>query len=68
VGHRPVSDPGLLAALAIVYAIRHTAAPTIREHRPIRLQIGPVLRGRLGRLVACVALPKLDLGRSRAPA
>ncbi len=44
--------PGLLAALAIVYAIRHTAAPAIRTHRPIRLQIRPVLRGRLGRLMA----------------
>ena len=39
--------PGLLAALAIVYAIRRTAAPAIREHRPIRLQVRPVLRGRL---------------------
>jgi MFS family permease len=47
--------PGLLAALAIVYAIRHTAAPAIRTHRPIRLQIRPVLRGRLGRLMAGTA-------------
>src|SRR5262245_1985087 len=36
--------PGLLAALAIVYAIRHTSLPTAREHRPIRLQVRPVLR------------------------
>ena len=47
--------PGLLAALAIVYAIRHTAAPMVREHQPIRLRVGPLLRGRLGRLLAASA-------------
>ena len=44
--------PGLLAAVAIVYAIRHTALPTVREHRPIRLRIRPLMRGQLGRLLA----------------
>lgn len=34
--------PGLLAALAIIYAIRHTASPAIRERTPIRLRIRPV--------------------------
>ena len=29
--------PGLLAALAIIYAIRHTAAPRQRASQPIRL-------------------------------
>ena len=42
--------PGLLAAGAIVIAIR--AAPKIekRERRPLRIRIRPVLQGRLGRL------------------
>jgi MFS family permease len=42
--------PGLLAVVAIVYAIR--AAPKLEAHerRPIRFQVRPVLRGRLGRL------------------
>ena len=47
--------PGLLAALAIVYAIRHTPAPTVREHQPIRLRVRPLLHGRLGRLLAASA-------------
>jgi hypothetical protein len=47
--------PGLLAALAIVYAIRHTAAPTVREHQPIRLHVRPLLHGQLGRLLAAAA-------------
>jgi MFS family permease len=47
--------PGLLAAAAILYAIRK--APTVerRERAPIRLRIRPVLRGRLGRLLAATA-------------
>jgi MFS family permease len=42
--------PGLLAAGAIVIAVR--AAPRIeeRERRPLRIRVRPVLRGRLGRL------------------
>lgn len=35
--------PGLGAAVAIVYAIRHTAATRDRPRSPIRLQIRPVL-------------------------
>lgn len=43
--------PGLLAVLAILYAIRATARPTLQaERRPIRLRVRPVLRGRLGRV------------------
>ncbi|MGE3445877.1 MAG: MFS transporter [Acidimicrobiia bacterium] len=44
--------PGLLAALAIIYAIRHTATPTSRPKQPIRLRIRPVLTGRLRPLFA----------------
>lgn len=47
--------PGLLAALAIVYAIRHAPATAAREPQPIRLQVRPVLQGRLGRLMIAVA-------------
>ena len=43
--------PGLLAALAIVYAIRHAPTLAIREHRPIRLRVRPLLHGRLDRLL-----------------
>ena len=42
--------PGLLAALAIVYAIRHTNPA--QQRRPIRLHVRPLLHGRLGRLLA----------------
>lgn len=44
--------PGLLAALAILYAIRHTARPRAQARQPVRLQVRPVLRGGLGRLMA----------------
>lgn len=48
--------PGLLAAAAIVFAIRRTAVPTDRKRQPIRLQVRAVLSGRLGRLlVGCTA-------------
>lgn len=43
--------PGLMAALAMVYAIRHTARPTPQERRPLRIHVRPVLRGGLGRLM-----------------
>lgn len=47
--------PGLLAAAAIVYAIRKTAVPRVHEHRPIRLRVRPVMRGRLGVLLGASA-------------
>jgi MFS family permease len=47
--------PGLLAALAIVYAIRHVPRAEQRERQPLRLRIRPVLTGRLGRLMVGVA-------------
>ncbi len=43
--------PGLLAALAILYAIRVTPRATQQARRPIRIRVRPVLRGRLGRLL-----------------
>lgn len=42
--------PGLLAAVAIIYAIRVTRKPTVQARRPLRFQIRPVLKGELGRL------------------
>lgn len=48
--------PGLLAVLAIIYAIRHTERPKQPERQPIRLRIRPVMRGQLGRLLAGVGV------------
>jgi MFS family permease len=56
--------PGLLAALAIVYAIRRAPRLAAREHRPIRIRLGPVMRGRLGRLM--VAVGAFELGNVAA--
>jgi MFS family permease len=47
--------PGLLAAAAIIYAIRHTAKPAARDRVPLRIRVRPVLRGQLGRLLAAIA-------------
>jgi len=47
--------PGLLAAAAIIYAIRQTKIPARRDRIPLRIHIRPVLRGDLGRLMAGVA-------------
>lgn len=43
--------PGLLAAVAIVYAIRQAQLPKITERKKLRFQIRPVLRGQLGRVI-----------------
>ena len=56
--------PGLLAALAIIYAVRHTAVPTTRVRAPIKLQIAPVLRGGLGRLF--IGISAFELGNCAA--
>jgi len=47
--------PGLLAALAMLAAVR--SAPRLREHerQPFRIRIRPVVHGRLGRLLAGVS-------------
>ncbi len=42
--------PGLLAAVAMIVGIRAAPRAERRAHRPLRLQVRPVLRGRLGRL------------------
>ena len=39
--------PGLLATLAIIYAIRHTTKPTPQPKRPVRFKVRPVLQGKL---------------------
>ena len=56
--------PGILAALAIVYAIRHTTAPTQRQRQPIRLRVRPVMRGGLGRLM--VGITAFEFGNCAA--
>jgi MFS family permease len=43
--------PGLLAAVAIVIAVRLAPTLTQRERRPIKIRVRPVLHGRLGRLM-----------------
>lgn len=48
--------PGVLAAAAIVYAVRHLAKPRAREAAPIRIVVRPLLRGQLGVLLVAVAL------------
>lgn len=47
--------PGLLAVVAIVFAIRAAKLPRAAARRPIRIQVRPVLRGGLGRLIGAVA-------------
>lgn len=56
--------PGLLAALAILYAIGHIPRPTLREHQPLRLQVRPVLHGRLGKLL--IGLGMFEIGHVAA--
>jgi MFS family permease len=48
--------PGLLAAAAIVYAIRHLERPRERHRAPIRIVVRPLLRGALGRLMVGIGL------------
>jgi MFS family permease len=47
--------PGLLATVAILYAIRHIEAPKARERTRIRFQVRPVLQGRLRSLFAGIS-------------
>lgn len=44
--------PGLLAAVAIIYAIRQAKLPKVTERKKLRFQVRPVLRGQLGRVMA----------------
>ena len=52
--------PGLLSAVAIIYAIRHTATPKQRHHQRIRITVRPLLRGQLGRLM--IAVTAFEIG------
>jgi hypothetical protein len=56
--------PGVLAALAIVYAIKQAKLPRITEKRKLRFQIRPVLRGQLGRIM--VGFTAFELGNVAA--
>jgi MFS family permease len=47
--------PGLLAAVAILYAIRTTRRPSEQDRQPLRIRVRPVMRGRLGRLLVGVS-------------
>jgi len=48
--------PGLLAALSILYAIRHIPRVTTRERVPLKITVRPLLRGRLGQVLLGVSL------------
>lgn len=48
--------PGLLAAVAIIYAIRQTPRPTRRVAQPIQLRVRPVMQGPLGRLMLSISV------------
>lgn len=56
--------PGLLAALAIIYAIRHTTAARARTSQPVRIRVRPVLRGHLGRLM--IGVTAFEAGNAAA--
>ena len=56
--------PGLAAALAIAYAARHLKRSLTREHRPIKLQVRPVLHGTLGRLF--IGMGAFEMGNAAA--
>ncbi|MGH7498555.1 MAG: MFS transporter [Gemmatimonadales bacterium] len=47
--------PGLLAALAILYAIRRSPPVILPARVPVRLVVRPLLQGGLGRLIAAIA-------------
>jgi MFS family permease len=48
--------PGLLAAVAIVYAVRHLQRPKERHTAPVQIVVRPLLHGPLGRLLVSVSL------------
>lgn len=56
--------PGLLAAVAIIYAIRATRRSTHQERRPLRFHLRPVLKGDLGRLF--VGIGAFEIGNVAA--
>jgi MFS family permease len=56
--------PGLLAALAIFIGIRALSRPKQVERRTLRLQVRPVLRGRLGRFF--LSITAFEIGNAAA--
>ena len=52
--------PGLLSAVAIIYAIRHTATPKQRQHQPIKITVRPLLHGPLARLM--IGITAFEIG------
>ncbi|MEX5713808.1 MFS transporter [Parafrankia sp. FMc6] len=56
--------PGLLAATAIIYAIRHAPTTEPRPRFPLRIRIRPVLHAGLGPLMAAVVA--FELGNAAA--
>jgi MFS family permease len=56
--------PGLLAVVAIVYAVGKTERPSAQERRPLRIRVRPVLRGELGRLM--IGIGAFELGNIAA--
>jgi MFS family permease len=56
--------PGLLAVVAIVYAIGSTDRPSKQERRPLRIRVRPVLHGELGRLM--IGIGAFELGNIAA--
>ncbi len=56
--------PGLLAALAILYAARFVVTATVGERRRLAIRVRPVLRGELGRLM--ISIGAFELGNLAA--
>ena len=56
--------PGLLAAVAIVFAIRNAPKISARHSARVRIRLRPLLRGPLGRLL--VAMSVLEFGNAAA--
>ncbi len=56
--------PGVLAALAIIAAVRAAPRLSQRERKPLQIQVRPVLRGQLGRLLS--AITAFELGNAAA--
>lgn len=48
--------PGILAALSILYAIRHIPRAKARERVELRITVRPLLKGRLGQVLLGVSL------------
>ncbi|MGI8824973.1 MAG: MFS transporter [Chloroflexota bacterium] len=56
--------PGVLATVAILYAVRQAPQLAAREHQPVRIRIRPVLQGKLGQLM--VGVGAFELGNVAA--